>query len=142
MLPFDLKISESSYPSLAIADIEVPAYGSVTPNETIAYNAIVASDSDPSLFHFDVICMFIASRLEDDYSLEDAKIALGDTPTHYLAAAFEWVKKEFSNWKDFDLDAEKKTQSQIGQESSGDSNSDTLIAIDSAPEALETAQST
>ncbi len=140
MLPFDLRISEKAYPSLLIGAIEIPAYGSVTPNENIAYNEIVKSDSEPILFQFDVICLFMVSRC--GYDRASAKLELGDIPIHIFEAAFEWVKQEFSQWKSFDVDAEKKIQSQIGEQSFGDSNSDIQIAIASAPETLEAAPST
>lgn len=140
MLPFDLRIPQKTYPSLLIGGIEIPAYGSVTPNENIAYNAILESDSDPSLFHFDVICMFIVSRKLHD--MESAKRLLGDMPLHVFAAAFEWVKQEFAQWKTYDPDAEKKTQSQTGEQYSGGSNSDTPMSQDLTPETLEIAQST
>ena len=140
MLPFDLQIDKKTYPPLQIGGIEIPAYGSVTPNETIAYNAIVDSDSDPLLFHFDVICLFITSRKQHD--LESAKRSLGDIPLHVFAAAYEWVKQEFQQWKTFDADAEKKTQSQTGEQFSGDSKSDTPTSQDLTPETLETVQST
>lgn len=140
MLPFELKIPQQIYPSLLIGGIEIPAYGSTTPNETIAYNEIAESPSDPKLFYFDVICLFVTLRC--NYDLEAAKRALGDIPSHHFEAAFEWVKQEFRYWKEFDFDAEKKTQSQIGEQSSGDSSSDTPTAIASVSETSEVAQST
>jgi hypothetical protein len=140
MLPFDLQISQKTYPPLLIGGIEIPAYGSVTPNESMAYTKIVDSDSDPMLFHFDVICLFIASRKQHD--LESTKRLLGDIPLHVFEAAYEWVKQEFQQWKNFDADAEKKTQSQTGEQYSGDSSSDTPTSQDLTLETLGTAQST
>lgn len=140
MLPFDLKIPQKTYPYLEIGGIEIPAYGSVTPNEHIAYTKIVDSDSDPSLFYFDVVCLFIASRSTNN--LDYVKELLGDIPMHTFIAAYEWVKQEFAQWKTYDPDAEKKTQSQTGEQYSGDSNSDTPTNQDLTPETLEIAQFT
>lgn len=123
-----------------IGGVEIPSYGSVTPNESIAFDEIVASDSKPIRFHFDVICMFLVSRKQ--YDLESAKRLLGDIPLHVFDAAFEWVRQEFAQWKTYDPDAEKKIQSQTGEQYSGDSNSDTLTNQDLTPETSETAQST
>jgi hypothetical protein len=140
MLPFELKIASKDYPPLVIGAVSIPAYGSVTPNEHIAYNAIVEADSPSELFYFEVLCLFIVSRTYVD--LDQAKASIGDIPNHVLQAAFDWVKQEFRAWENSDDDAEKKTQSLIGQESIGDSSLDTLMSPDSIPETSETAQST
>lgn len=142
MLPFDLDI-ENKDRNFKLGNLEIPSYGSFTPKESkLLDDAEVNNDLPTSFWYVDALAIFLVSRCA--YSLEAAKDALLNLPAHLLEEGFDWIRKEGNRWRPEEPDAEeaKKPETPTGQESIGDSSSDTPTSLDSTPEISETAQST
>lgn len=142
--PFNLKI-ESPYPSLKVGDLEIPAYGSLTVNESITLQRLSASDEHSVIgaYYADVIEEIAISRIINYIRDDSVASPFYALPVKVLEDAIAWVKKEQNEWQETEPEtAEKKVETPTGEASFGDFNSLTLTNQDSVPVTLETALST
>ena len=137
-LPFEFAFGLESE-GIIFCGISIPKYGSLTPNEAIALSKIKADKETPVYEYYAEVCnVLLRTRTKlREYTVEE----LLNAPCKDLDELFNFTIAESRQWKEPEEEPSSEGEHQIGQISTGESNSPTPTSNGLVDNTLAIAQS-
>lgn len=138
-IPFELKF-ERPQGGIDFCGIQIPKYGSLTPNESIALGEIDYEDIPIWEYYAKICNVLLRSRVKDlrEYQIKE----FADCPMAELEKLKDFALSEHRQWKEPEEESTtEEGESRTGETYTGGSDSDTPTNSDLVENALAIAQS-